>query len=108
MVITLSDVPLSGDQIGDAGMGLTDLARAGKAHVIILKIDPEKEVYSGDLFNKAIADTGRMSVSGLHEIALTDFTPAHVAGHAYMKEPRKALSDTIFYDVTFNAALAKK
>ena len=107
MVVTLSDVPLSGDQIGDTAMNLTDLTRTGKAHVIILKIDPEKEVYSCDLYNKAIADTGRMGVGGLNEIALTDFTPAHVAGRGYMKEPYKAMSDTIFYDVTFNATTKK-
>jgi len=107
MVVTLSDVPLSGDQIGDAGMGLANLAGAGKAHVIVLKIDSEKQVYSGDFFSKAIKDLPRMSMSGVHEIALTDFKPDHVAGRAYMAAPYKGMDDTIFYDVTFNATTKK-
>jgi hypothetical protein len=70
-------------------------------------IDDDKKIISGTVFSPAFKKMKQFSGVGMQQLALTDMTPAHVAGSVSMAKPDDFFDEHYQYNATFDLPVGK-
>ncbi|HTK94534.1 MAG TPA: hypothetical protein VL382_02755 [Terriglobales bacterium] len=106
VAVYLTDAPVDEDTLRDE-FGLFEPARDGKLHAIEVRIDVgTKEVTGGQLYHKDI-ESGSMSVSGMNQLDLKQFTAKQISGHL-TAGPEESFDNKWEYSADFSAPVWPK
>ena len=103
-ILIFSDVKLTKEQL-ESHFSFNRLAKEGKFNGLLIKVDPEKDVFSANIYSDAFNFLSYTSISGVNEFEAEKFSKDHIKGKAFMKKPWKGSfedSDEIFYDISFD------
>ena len=102
--VLFTDVEMPANVLEDE-FGVMEVLNKTPFNGVDAKIDPDKQVVSGDVYSTALKDTNYFSASGMQEVEITSWTPSRVAGKLYMPKPDDFFKNTYQYSITFDVPI---
>lgn len=104
VLLLFTDVEMPANVLEDE-FGVMEVLNKTPFNGVDAKIDPDKEVVSGDVYSTALKKINYFSANGMQNAEITAWTPSRIAGKLYMEKPDDFFENIYQYSITFDVPI---